>query len=147
VQRKRTLTLPCLILELLPFVHFYTLNFVRNITLTLQKVYFSVSKTYSVSINRFLSRVLGHYFHIVDLFCVESRNDISLEHLKFNRLLYNLAPHQCFQHFDYQWWGRFDRWCCSLNKWCFEFTVNFAYNELIGTFKICSLYPEFIVSI
>jgi hypothetical protein len=26
-------------------------------------------------------------------------------------------------------------------------TVNSAYNELIGTFKICSLYPEFLVSI
>jgi hypothetical protein len=25
-------------------------------------------------------------------------------------------------------------------------TVNSAYNELIGTFKICSLYPEFLVS-
>jgi hypothetical protein len=32
---QRTITLPCLIFELLPFVHFYTLNFVRDITLIL----------------------------------------------------------------------------------------------------------------
>jgi hypothetical protein len=31
----RTVTLSCLILELLAFVYFYTLNFVRDITLKL----------------------------------------------------------------------------------------------------------------
>jgi len=38
VQCIRTVTIPCLILELLPFVHFNTMNFVRDITLKLQEV-------------------------------------------------------------------------------------------------------------
>jgi hypothetical protein len=38
MQCKRTVNLPCLILELLPFVHVYTLNLVRNITMKLLEV-------------------------------------------------------------------------------------------------------------
>ena len=37
MQCTRTVTLPCLVLELLPFVHFSTLNLVRNISLKLQE--------------------------------------------------------------------------------------------------------------
>jgi hypothetical protein len=54
---KIKVTIPCLILKLLPFVHFYFLTFVRDITQKLQEIStrssFSVSKTCSGSITQF----------------------------------------------------------------------------------------------
>ena len=52
MQCTKTVTLPCLFLESLPFAQFYTLNLFRNITLKLQAITTQICVGIYISLKR-----------------------------------------------------------------------------------------------
>jgi hypothetical protein len=80
---QKNLISATLILELLPNVHFYTLNFVCDITLILQEVYLPVSKTYLGSITRF-----NRFLFSRPLVALHSKYHLNAQHLHINIYLY-----------------------------------------------------------